>query len=258
MAVFAEYANLYNVLYQDKDYLTEAKFIEKIITKHSKIPGKSVLELGCGTAKHAVEFAKSGYTVHGVDQSNLMLESAGSLLNNLDSDVADRIKLTAGDIRTFRSNEKYDIALSLFHVLSYQTTNADLESTFTTVAEQVKPGGLFIFDCWYGPAVLTDLPKITYKKMSNDKVELERVAVPEIFTEQNLVTVNYQMFYKNVHEKLYSKITETHHMRYLFKPEIENLAKQFNMQVAADYHWLQDKPISKDSFGACFVLELLS
>ena len=35
--------------------------------------------------------------------------------------------------------------ISLFHVMSYQTTNADLLAVFATAAAHLRPGGLFLF-----------------------------------------------------------------------------------------------------------------
>jgi hypothetical protein len=47
---------------------------------------------------------------------------------------------------------------SLFHVMSYQTSNKDLQDAFETAKINLKPGEIFIFDCWYGSSVLTDRP----------------------------------------------------------------------------------------------------
>ena len=38
--------------------------------------------------------------------------------------------------------------------MSYQTSNDDLNATFASARANLKQGGVFIFDCWYGPALL--------------------------------------------------------------------------------------------------------
>ena len=52
--------NYYNLFYKDKDYEKEAKCIHKKLIKHN-VSGQNLLELGCGTGKHAITFSKLGY-----------------------------------------------------------------------------------------------------------------------------------------------------------------------------------------------------
>lgn len=53
---------------------------------------------------------------------------------------------------------------SLFHVLRYQITNNDVLDMLSTVKLHLKPGGLFILEFWYGPAVLMDRPEKRVKR----------------------------------------------------------------------------------------------
>ncbi|MFM6580781.1 MAG: class I SAM-dependent DNA methyltransferase, partial [Dolichospermum sp.] len=75
MTVFGNYSRYYDLLYQDKDYLAEAKFIHDLIQTHAP-SAKTILELGCGTGRHAELLANYGYQIHGVDRSLEMLNSA--------------------------------------------------------------------------------------------------------------------------------------------------------------------------------------
>ena len=59
MRVFDDYALYYDLLYQGKDYKGEADYIYSLIEQFS-LGGSSVLELGCGTAKHALWLAEKG------------------------------------------------------------------------------------------------------------------------------------------------------------------------------------------------------
>ena len=52
MKVFEEYSKYYDLLYQDKDYEGEVEYIIDLIEKYAPKTA-SVLELGCGTGKHA-------------------------------------------------------------------------------------------------------------------------------------------------------------------------------------------------------------
>lgn len=73
--VFNEYASYYDLLYRDKDYESEAAYINSLLQKY-RPDAKSILELGCGTGRHASLLAEQGYHVLGLDQSEEMLECA--------------------------------------------------------------------------------------------------------------------------------------------------------------------------------------
>jgi hypothetical protein len=47
-------------------------------------------------------------------------------------------------IATFNLPKKFDVAVSLFHVISYLTTNADIVSCFKQVSNHVNKDGIFI------------------------------------------------------------------------------------------------------------------
>jgi len=59
MKVFENYARYYDLLYHDKDYNAEAKFVHQLLQIHAP-ETRSILELGCGTGSHAVLLAELG------------------------------------------------------------------------------------------------------------------------------------------------------------------------------------------------------
>ena len=73
--IFNAYAEYYDLLYSNKDYSSEAQYIDSLIKKTSS-KANSILELGCGTGAHAEYLARMGYTVHGVDVSPAMISKA--------------------------------------------------------------------------------------------------------------------------------------------------------------------------------------
>ena len=66
--VFDEYAEYYDLLYKDKDYVAEANYIDGILQKYATGCQK-ILELGCGTGKHAELLSHKGYEITGIDMS---------------------------------------------------------------------------------------------------------------------------------------------------------------------------------------------
>ncbi|MBW7859205.1 MAG: methyltransferase domain-containing protein [Leptonema sp. (in: Bacteria)] len=152
MSVFQAYSTYYDLLYQDKDYTAESNYvIDRLTSLLGKKP-KSILELGCGTGKHAEIFAKHDIDVWGVDVSATMIEQAKQRLPNAN--------FTQGDVRSVQIDQTFDSVISLFHVASYQTTNDDIKSYLKTAAYHLKTGGVFLFDFWYGPAVYGQQPTV--------------------------------------------------------------------------------------------------
>ncbi len=252
MSVFANYARYYNLLYQDKDYASEAKFVHQLLQSH--VPGtKTILELGCGTGTHAALLAEAGYEVYGVDLSSDMLEQAKARSRSLPPALASKLNFTQGDIRTVRVEREFDAVISLFHVFSYQTTNQDLQAAFETAKAHLKPGGILIFDCWYGPTVLSDRPTVRVKRLEDEKILVTRIAEPVLYPNDNLVEVKYQIFIKNKANNAVEEVQETHKMRYLFKPEVDSWFSQIKLELITYGEWMTGKTAGFDTWGTYFI-----
>jgi len=254
-SVFGEYARYYDLLYRDKDYIAEADYIARLI-KRFKPGAKRILELGSGTGIHASLLSEKGFFVHGIERSPEMLARSRSLAEKR-NEKQESLSLifTEGDIRTARLNDFFDSVISLFHVISYQTGNADVSAAFNTAREHLNQDGTFIFDVWYGPAVLAERPTVRIKRMSNERIEITRIAEPVLHANKNLVDVNYQVFVRDLQSGTVKELQETHKMRYFFKPEIELLASQTGFRVLHAEEWLTGNPIGADTWGACFCLK---
>src|SRR5438105_1408056 len=138
MATFGElYAQYYDLLYQGKDYEGEAAYVIKLMKKYH-VSARSIFELGCGTGIHAGLFAKAGYSLFGIDLSSEMLAVAKK-----QQEVYKNLEFAQGNIETYKANAKFDIALSLFHVISYINSNSALINTFKNVYDHLNEGGIF-------------------------------------------------------------------------------------------------------------------
>jgi SAM-dependent methyltransferase len=251
--VFNQYSRYYDLLYRDKDYAAEAGFVSGLMARHAP-QSKSLLELGCGSGRHAELLAGRGFKVHGVDLSADMLAQARARLDKVPTDVRTRLAFSEGDARTVRLGQRFGCVISLFHVMSYQATNADLIAAFTTAREHLEPGGAFIFDCWYGPAVLTDRPAVRVKRMEDDAISVTRIAEPVLHPNECLVDVGYTVLVRDKATQVVDTISETHRMRYLFRPEIELLAQSAGMRVEHACEWLTGHEPGEDTWGVCFVV----
>lgn len=255
MQIFGNYARYYNLLYRDKDYAAEAKFVENLLEKYAP-KAQTLLELGCGTGNHATLLA-SKYDVCGIDLSLDMLEQAKQRQLNLPPTPAFKLQFVQGDIRSIRLERKFDAVISLFHVFSYQTTNRDLQAAFATAKAHLNPGGVLIFDCWYGPGVLGDPPTVRVKRLKDEEITVTRIAEPALYPNDNLVDVRYQVFIKNKSRNAVEELEETHKMRYLFKPEIDLFLDINEFELLAYGEWMTgNEPVAK-TWNVYFIAKVL-
>ena len=243
------YSDYYDLLYHDKNYDKEADYINTLIQKYSSNCTK-ILDLGCGTGIHDELLSKNGYKIHGVDLSEEMLVKA-----NEKSKVNTNLSFEKADITNFNNNEKYDVVVSLFHVISYQITNSQLIDSLKTAYNHLKEGGVFIFDFWYGPAVLNDQPVTRIKRVSNDTIKVTRLAEPEMFPKENRVIVNYEIFLENLKSGNISTFKESHNMRYLFDQELELICNDISFKIKDKYHWLTNNSPDINSWNVVWILE---
>jgi SAM-dependent methyltransferase len=252
MTAFGAYSRYYNLLYRDKNYPGEVEYVHRLIDRyHSRT--KTILDLGCGTGRHDILLAQKGYTITGVDKSEEMLAAANVQLVS-PHPFPSLLDFIQGDIRTVRLGRTFDAVISLFHVISYQVSNDDLSAAFATVRAHLQPGGIFIFDCWYGPAVLTDRPTVRVKRLEDEEIAVTRIAEPVIHPNDNLVDVNYHVFVRDKAGGGVEELHETHRMRYLFRSEIELLLRETGMGIVEVSEWMSGKEPGFDTWGVCFVV----
>jgi SAM-dependent methyltransferase len=249
MSVFGKnYSAYYDLLYKDKDYKEEVDYINEIINRYTKRDCKKILDIGCGTGKHLKYFKDSGFDVSGVDLSENMIAKARILLSQNDN-------LYCCRATEFSLDEKFDVIVSLFHVMSYQTENRDLEMVFENAYNHLEDGGLFIFDFWYGPAVLTDPPVVKIKRLEDDNIKVTRITEPVMNPNTNTIDVNFEVLIEDKVLHTTDVINEKHKMRYLFLPEIEQFVTSSGLKLVGSCEWLKTSELSFNSWYGLVVIE---
>ncbi len=245
--VFGDYSAYYDLLYRDKDYSAEVDYVEQLIHRQRPLEsGWKVLDVGSGTGRHAAAFARRGHTVVGVDASQQMVRLAREA-------AGPSVRFVVGDARHFRLDERFPVALSLFHVASYQTDTADLLAYFQSICAHLEPSGLFVFDCWYGPAVLHQKPGLRVREMEDEKLKVLRIARPELQTEDNCVRVEFEVLVERKADGSLQRLHESHRMRYLFLPEIQDLLARAGLELLRSEEWMTGKPLGLETWSACLV-----
>ena len=215
--IFAgEYAGAYDAIYADKDYPAECDLIERAFELYATRKPRTILDLGCGTGGHALELARRGYELTGVDRSAAMLETAREKAKR--EGIAAEFSL--GDLRTIELGRQFDAVLMMFAVLGYQLENADVLAALRAARGHLTADGLLLFDVWYGPAVLSQRPARRTRKLPSDDGELLRVSDGVLDERHHRCTVTFHLERRTDGEAV-AVADETHEMRFFFPLELE-------------------------------------
>lgn len=247
--MFKHYAEIYDIINFDKPYIEEVNYIHEILETFLDSQKCSILELGSGTGKHAIEFNKKGYYVEGIELSSEMVSNAPESAN---------FKIHQGDIRSLHLNRKFEAVISLFHVMSYMTTNNDIDNVFKSANTHLKNNGLFIFDFWYSPAVFNIKPTSRFKHFKNENIDVHRYSIPTSNETENIVKVDFDFYVKKSKETKYDKFQETHYMRHFGIPELELLAYYNGFKLLLKEEFLTKKELSNQTWGALVVFKKIS
>ena len=246
---FKLYSKYYDLLYSDKNYSAESDYVVQILEKFSNVKIQKLLELGGGSGNHAFYFSEFFNKICGVELSLTMVDIA------LARDIPN-YEVKHGDIcSNHYPNEQFDCVVSLFHVISYLDTNEQIINCFNSVNEQLKTGGIFLFDVWYTPAVYHLKPETRVKKMEDHEIIVTRIAQSNSDYENSIVDVNYSIFIEDLKNNNYEVINETHKMRHFTSNEIRLYAEICGFDLIASEELLTKKEPSNETWGVMFVLK---
>lgn len=140
-------AGYYDALYSERvDYAGDVTFLQQVFEEYSTGTPKRVLDLGAGTASHAVLLAKEGFEVDAVDVSDDLLGIAEAKVKG--EGVAKRVKLHKMDITKKLPEGPFDAAICMFGAWCYLKTDEEASKTLSMLAMRLKKGAVFVFEFW--------------------------------------------------------------------------------------------------------------
>ena len=244
--VFSEYAHLYDLFYAKKNYAAEAEFVLELSSRFGVTP-KTLLDMGCGTGRHLAEFVKRQIKCDGFDRSPKMILQAKQEL------AGNSVTLTEADITNFENGKEYDLIVAMFSVFGYLSNNDQLLSGLRTVHKHLLPEGLFIFDGWFGPAVLAQKPEHRRYEYQYGQDTVVRKASPVLDAINQTVTVHYEILIKRKNRVL-KRIDEKHRMRFMFIQEMALGMEHCNLELIHYCPFMMpDSKLTTDTWNVTFI-----
>ena len=241
---FNLYSQYYDLIYNSKDYSKEAK---KVFDKIG-VNSPNLLELGCGSGGHAAIFSELGSIITGLDLSRSMVEIA----NNKNIPNFNAIE---SDIENFSLGNKFDAAISMFHVISYLNSNDSIMNCFNCVASHLNSGGLFIFDFWFAPAVYHQGFEHRIKVFENDNIKVTRKSSTLLDIKRNVGNVAFDILVESKISEEKQRIVEQHSMRFFSIPEIQLFANKSGFEVVEFFNLHGEESPSLDTWAITVILK---
>ena len=122
-------------------------------------PGARVLDLCCGQGRHAVELARRGFRVSGLDLSEHLL----GLAQRRAEEAGVQVEFVRRDMRDLPWENEFDAVLNLFTSFGYLETEED-QRVLAAVAGALRPEGRVMIDLMNREKLLTGFrPKNWYE-----------------------------------------------------------------------------------------------
>ena len=134
-------ARYYDIAFR-RDVTCEVDFLCDLYLQHAGRPLASMLDIACGPGYHARLFAKRGIRSAGLDLRPEMVDFARERAN----DEGAEVDWIASDMRRFCLDEPVDLALTSYDSIDCLTTQDEIVDHFRAVAENLAPGGLYVFE----------------------------------------------------------------------------------------------------------------
>ena len=134
-----DYLDVYGHLLTEESSQAEAEFVIRALGLE---PGDRVLDLCCGTGRHAVPLARAGLEVTGLDMSEEYLAQARSASR----EAGVEIRLVQGDMREIPFRGEFDAVVNMFTAFGYFDDDADDQRVIDGAAAALRPGGRLLLD----------------------------------------------------------------------------------------------------------------
>ncbi len=119
--------------------LSDVRFITKVLSLEKK---SRVLDVCCGTGRHAIELARLGYNVTGADLTRQYLAVARERARRRGV----RISFELQDMRHLPYKAEFDAAICMWTSFGYFEKEADNLKALKAVNRALKPGGRFLIE----------------------------------------------------------------------------------------------------------------
>jgi len=191
--LYRNLAEIYDLIYEKKNYQNEVDKILKIINKYKETKGRELLDVACGTGKH-LRYLKNKFNCTGLDINQGILKIA--------KDNIKGVKFQKADMISFNLEKKFDIITCLFSAIGYLKSDQNLKKTIQNFGRHLKVGGVIIIEPWFSK----EKYKIGTPHLSiydGKDIKIARVSVSKLKRNLTIIDMNYLIAERGKEVKYY-------------------------------------------------------
>lgn len=181
------HARHYDVVYAEKPYVEEARFVDSLL-RDAEVERGRLLDVACGTGRHAAEFCSLGWEVTGVDFSEALLEHAR--LN------APAVRFVLQDMRELDVPERpFEAVTCLFDSIGYPLEDEGVLAALSAAGRHLAPRGALVIEFLHAPALLRDSSPLRVRRfeLSGEGDELVRISQTCLDARRHVMEVEFEL-----------------------------------------------------------------
>jgi len=151
------HAELYDLVYEDKPYAAEADWVLERLAEVGVRPAR-LLDVACGTGRHAAAFAARGIEVTGVDLNEALLEHARRR--------APAARFVAGDMTELDLGERFDAVTCLFDSIGYPVSDEGVVAALASIGAHLDGGGAGAIEFLHAPAMRSGASPVRVRRIA--------------------------------------------------------------------------------------------
>ncbi|NBI28816.1 class I SAM-dependent methyltransferase [Chengkuizengella marina] len=170
----------YLLVYKHRDLQNAYDEVKKMI-KWLHLPKKStVFDLCCGMGRHSMALSDFGYSVTGMDLSEVLLREAIKL------DKDKKVSWIHGDMRKIPTNKSFDAVVNLFTSFAYFESDQENIQVLRELSRILKPKGKFIIDFLNASVIKEQL--VPYSERFTEGVKIEEYrSIEQNFVQKSII-----------------------------------------------------------------------
>lgn len=213
--------------------------------------GRNALELGVGTGRVAIELAKAGVAVLGIDSSKYMLAVAREKLRKEDFVIRKLVKLKLGDMCNFKVEESFSLVYIASSTFEHCVTREDQHKCLKNTYEALNKGGVLAFDISQ-PSKEKEKSWNIDRKQLNKEIEVVRTIFSTLNLQTSIVSMNlfFDIYKKG---KLKDRYHEYSDVKISSKKEVMEMLKTSGFILKRIYSNFDKSKYSKESEKIIFV-----
>ena len=144
MEQYGEFVSKYcDVVYEKvRDTQREIRFLDWVFRELTDVDIREILDVACGTGRHAIPLSEKGYMVTGVDRSQAMLDVLGEKTGQAGIEMS----VVQCDMKDIEFKKEFDAIICMYTSFNYLLTDQDIEKALVAFYRALRPGGIAILD----------------------------------------------------------------------------------------------------------------